>query len=211
MHSRPSVRQRAKSAYARAACRRPHRPREAGFTLTELLVVVVIIGLVAALGVPRLTRERVSADGRAFAEVVTKELQRARMDAVATRLPQYAFVYSDRVEIRSAKPGATPTAPLLAPGTADPLVRQIRAKDGMTVRDVMTAAGTPAATLTPTSAKQVVFSTMGAGFLGPNPPAVPGSVFVYLDNTTVPENHPDRRFRIDIAPLTGSVALRTSW
>ncbi|HEY0712096.1 MAG TPA: prepilin-type N-terminal cleavage/methylation domain-containing protein, partial [Polyangia bacterium] len=59
---------------------------DTGFTLVELLVVVVIIAILAALGIPRLTRDRLGREGRDFATLLTGELQRARIQAVATRL-----------------------------------------------------------------------------------------------------------------------------
>jgi prepilin-type N-terminal cleavage/methylation domain-containing protein len=183
-----------------------------GFSLTEVLVVVVIIGVAAAIGAPRLTRERVAADGRTFAELAARELQRARIQAVATRLPQYAFVFADRIEIRTAQPGATPSAPLVAPTSADPILRLVPAKPDVTVVDVTTAVGSaPSAALSTATGKLVVFTTLGAGFLGPTAPGVPQGVYLYLDNAAVGASHPERHFRIDVAPLTGDVQLRTSW
>jgi prepilin-type N-terminal cleavage/methylation domain-containing protein len=182
-----------------------------GFTIVELLVVVVIITILAAIGIPRMTRERVAAEGRDFAALVTSELQRSRMDAVGTRLPQYAFIYADRVDVRSAKPGATPTAALVAPTIADPIVHSVRAKPGVSVLDVVNAAATPAITLSTTTAKQVIFNSVGVGYLGPTPPAVPAPVIVYIDNTSARAGHPDRHLRVDVSPLTGFVQLVNGW
>jgi prepilin-type N-terminal cleavage/methylation domain-containing protein len=187
------------------------RVPDRGFTIVELLVVVVIIAILAGIGIPRMTRDRIAAEGRDFAAMVTSELQRSRMDAVGTRLPQYAFIYSDRVEVRSAKPGATPTATLVAPTTSDPIVHSVRAKPGVSVMDVLNAAGAPSANLTTSASKQVVFNSVGVGYLGPTPPAVPEPVIVYIDNTSAPPGHPDRHLRVDVAPLTGFVQLETGW
>jgi prepilin-type N-terminal cleavage/methylation domain-containing protein len=185
--------------------------RDRGFTIVELLVVVVIITILAAIGIPRMTRERVAAEGRDFAALVTSELQRSRMDAVGSRLPQYAFIYADRVEVRSAKPGATPTAALVAPTTADPIVHSVRARPGVSVLDVVNTAATPGTNLTTTAAKQIVFNSVGVGYLGPTPPAIPSPVIVYIDNTTARAGHPDRHLRVDVSPLTGFVQLVTGW
>jgi prepilin-type N-terminal cleavage/methylation domain-containing protein len=183
----------------------------AGYTLVEILVVLVIIGTVAAIGVPRISRDRAAADGREFAELITREMQRARLEAVSTRFPRYVFVFSDRIEVRAAKPGATPTAALLAPTTADQILRSVRAKPGVSVLDVLNATGTPSSALTTTTSKQIVFSTLGAGFIGPAAPALPTPVYVYIDNTVARPTSPDRHFRVDVASLTGFVQLRGSW
>jgi Tfp pilus assembly protein FimT len=175
------------------------------------MMVVVIMGAAAAAAVPSFGRDRGAASGRGYAQEVAQELQRARLEAVTTRLPRYAFIYSDRVEIRTAKPGATPTAALIAPTTTDPVLHSIRAKVGVQVFDVTSTATTPSVTLSPTTSKQVVFGTLGGGFLGPSAPINPAPVYVYINNDRVNSNHPERRFRVDVAPLSGQVALRKKW
>jgi hypothetical protein len=133
------------------------------------------------------------------------------MEAVASRLPMYAFVYADRVEIRSAKPGATPIASVVAPTTSDPILRLIKAKPQTTIFDVTNAIATPSATLTTTTGKQVVFDTLGAGFIGPTAPAAATPVYLYINNAAAPATSLWRRFRIDIAGLTGFVQLNNTW
>jgi prepilin-type N-terminal cleavage/methylation domain-containing protein len=182
--------------------RRSCRRGDGGFTLTELMIVLVILATISMVAAPRFTRDSSASDGRSFADLVTREIQRARLEAITTRLPQYVFLYADRVEIRAAKPGATPTAPLVAPTTSDPIQRIIRAKPGISVLDLSTSS---TVTTSLGTGKQLVFSTLGIGFIGPTAPPVPTAVYVHLRNTTVQSSHPEYGFRVDIAPLTGFV------
>ena len=179
--------------------------------MSELMIVVVIMGAAAAAAGPSMGRDNAAASGRGFAQEATQQLQRARMEAVSTRLPRYAFIYSDRIEIRAAKPGATPTAAVIAPTTADPILHTIRAKVGTSILDVTSTVAAPSFSLSPTTSKQVVFSTMGAGFIGPVAPGNPIPVYLYVRNDTVNASHPERNFRVDVAALSGLVSLRRSW
>jgi len=190
--------------------RRAH-PTDQGYTLVEVLVVVVIIAIVSAIAAPRFTRDRFAAEGREFTNELTRELQRSRIEAISSRMPIYAFIYSDRVEIRSAKPGATLVAPVVAPTTADPILRVIRAKAGITSLDLVNTLGTPSANLSTTTSKELVFATMGGGFIGPTAPVNPTPVYLYVINANAPAAHAERKYRIDISALTGYVQLRNGW
>jgi prepilin-type N-terminal cleavage/methylation domain-containing protein len=189
---------------------REHRP-DRGYTLIEVMVVVVIIAVLSAIAAPRFTRDRIAADGREFANELARELQRSRIEAIASRMPIYAFVYADRVEIRSAKPGATLVAPVVAPTTSDPILRLIRPKQRITALDLTNTIATPSANLTTSVNKQIVFSTMGGAFIGPTAPVNPTPVYLYVDNANAPSSHPERKFRVDISAMTGYVQLRTGW
>jgi len=184
---------------------------QSGYTLVEVMVVVVIIAILSMIAAPRFTRDRVAADGREFANELTRELQRSRIEAISSRFPLYVFIYSDRVEVRSAKAGATLVAPVVAPTTADPILRVIRSKPGVTAIDLTNSIGTPSANLTTSVNKQLVFSTMGGGFIGPTAPLNPTPVYLYVENANAPAAHLERKYRVDVSALTGYVQLRNGW
>ncbi len=182
---------------------------QAGFTLVELLTVLVIVGVLSAMAIPSLGRDRRARIAADYANLVTRELQRARFEAITERLAQRVFVYRDRIEIRSAVPGARPGEAPRAPTVADPAHSTVLAQDGVETLDVLPAAGPPASSLSLGIYRQIEFNTRGqAQFIG-NPAMTPA--FVYLENTAVPLNHPDRRHRIDILPLTARASVRSGW
>jgi prepilin-type N-terminal cleavage/methylation domain-containing protein len=186
------------------------RPRQAGFTLTEVMAVLVILGILGAVAWPFLTRERKASLGGAFASQVVRELQRVRVQALAERLPIRAFIFSDRVELRSWVPGARPGDPPRAALLTDPLLRTIPAANGVAILTVLaTASGTPTASLTTSSSVQVDFNAQGQMQFVGQAPMTPA--FVYIQNANVRSNHPDAYMRVDIRSLTGYVALRTGW
>jgi prepilin-type N-terminal cleavage/methylation domain-containing protein len=187
------------------------RATTAGFTLTELMVVVVIVGVLAALSAPYVAKERKATLGREIASEIARELQRARTQALSERLSIRAFIYRDRVEIRSWVPGANPGDPARAPTTTDPLLRSINGQLKVDTLDVLATGSPPPGSqvLTSSSAVQIDFTAQGQmQFIG-QAPLTPA--FVFIQNSNVRSNHPDAFFRIDITSLTGHVALRSGW
>lgn len=61
------------------------RARMAGFTMLELLVVILIIGILAALSPPLFSSGITAAEHRAVTRAIAQELRFARSEAIASR------------------------------------------------------------------------------------------------------------------------------
>jgi hypothetical protein len=175
------------------------------------MVVVGIIGVLAAIASPYLAKDRKANLGAAYGAQVVRELQRVRVQALAERLPIRAFIYQNRIELRSWVAGARPGDPPRSAQTTDPLLRIIPAPSGVSVYDVVTtAAPAPnAPVLNSSAAVQIDFNSQGQMQFVGQAPMTPA--FVFIQNSNVRGNHPDAYVRVDIRSLTGYVALRTGW
>ncbi len=81
--------------------------RAGGFTMVELIVVMILIGVIAAIGVPRLIGDNGIA-AAAFGDEVVSALRTAQKSAVAKRRLVCATVGSNAVTLRiAAQAGAT--------------------------------------------------------------------------------------------------------
>lgn len=185
------------------------RAADGGFTLTELMIVVAIMGVMSAMAAPMFTRDNQTDAGRAFAHTVARELQKCRSEAVSSRLNVRAHVFSDRIELRTFKAGATVGAVPVAPALTDPLLGVVRAKDGIVVLNVVAPTDTAPTTevLTPTKSAIIDFLSRGGTQLVGAP--IPTSSTLYVKNKNLPDNSELGAFRVDVAAVTAFVSVRT--
>jgi len=184
------------------------RDTDRGMTLTELMVVVVIISLLAAAATPMFARNRSQRTGQEFASQMARDFQRARFQAIADRLPVRAFVFADRVELRAAIAGASPGAPPIPATLGDPTSRVLAAKDRVNVWDVQTGAGAPASKVLSSATHRIIeWNSLGQARVVDLPGA---GIFIYVRNE---QNQSGAlgRYRIEVAPLTGHVSLANRW
>jgi prepilin-type N-terminal cleavage/methylation domain-containing protein len=192
-------------------CARRAADSQSGFTLTELMVTVVIISVLSAVATPLLMGDSREAHGRNFAKSITQDFARARNQAVAERLPTHAYIYRDRIEFRLATAGASLGAPPVAPTLGDPVVRVTNAREGIVVADV-TADQTPPAdeALTTAVPVEIIFDTLGGARRADG--VVPfAPVYVWIRNNSLGRGHPKSLFRIEVIGLTGAVELQEAW
>jgi prepilin-type N-terminal cleavage/methylation domain-containing protein len=183
------------------------RRADAGFTLTELMVVVVILSLLAALSTPLFMRDNKAAKGRGWRDIVAQTLQRARFQAMGDRTNIHVLLYRTRIDMYRAEPDATFTRLSSTPGPA--------ADDAQTVALWDAASGsappptTQAAATNPTTVKvggatvsaidEIVFTSLGGT-------RSTESWRVYIRNELLPSGHPDASFVINVGGLTGFVS-----
>lgn len=188
------------------------RKSQAGFTLTEAMVVVVIISLLAAVSSPLFTRDNNARKGRGWAQIVGQTLQRARFQAMGDRSPIHLLFYRTHIDMyreEPPNPPATTTTTLTqlssTPGPAadgDKTVAIWNVQNNETVPSGqvsdLTGVSSPP-NLNAPRPNEMIFTTLGG---------VSGSSdrFIFIRNELLPPNHPDAYFRVTVRWLTGYVS-----
>jgi prepilin-type N-terminal cleavage/methylation domain-containing protein len=184
--------------------------RDAGFTLTEVMVVLVIVAVMATIAMPLAGRDKRANQSREYASTLARDLQRTRMLAVSERLPQRAAIYQDRVEFRSGTPGATEATAPTPPSLAMPPRETLPVRPEVSIFAVTGAAAIPGGQVLGTATPvEIEFAPTGSAQLVGAAPLT--GAFIYIRHTGLSTTNPYRDFRIDVAPLTGFVQLRDRW
>jgi prepilin-type N-terminal cleavage/methylation domain-containing protein len=180
------------------------RKGEAGFTLTELMVVVVILSLLAALSTPLFSRDNNARKGRDWAKIVAQLLQRARFQSIGDRANMHVLLYRTHIDIYREDPPGVYTLLTSTPGPAadgDKTVAIWDAKTDPTPPSAQNSlmAAAPTAPTSPAPANDIVFTSLGST-------ANTTNWRVYLRNELLAANHPDASFVVNIGGLTGFIS-----
>lgn len=152
----------------------------AGFTLTELMVVVTILALTAMIAVPALTRDRIEARFNGYLRTFAHDVRRAHMEAISTK-DHYQFTVSSG--------GYSVSSVVVSSGSVTPSLLLTRAvPEGVTITGVLQTTALPGGSYSPPSSMsgQVTFRLEATGGLSVEKSStsfVPSSISVFFKST----------------------------
>ena len=180
------------------------RKQDGGFTLTELMVVVVILSLLAAISTPLFRRDSNARKGRSWANIVAQGLQKARFQAMGDRVNVHVVLYRDHFDTYREDP---PNTFLLLASTPGPeasgnqtvAIWDARTDNTEPTHQSSDLTGTPAVPGGANHAPDIVFLPIGSTSNNAN-------WRIYIRNELLPSPHPDASFVINVRGLTGFVS-----
>lgn len=179
--------------------RRSHQDQ--GFTLTELMVVVVILALLAAIAVPALTKDDEEERFEQFVSTFMRDLQRQRYAAISSKEDRALAISGSSYQLVTLVNGVY-TDMEVREAKVDCFVADVTAISAMPGNSYSTPSLTPLG-----GTRYVVFQGQGGSQLdltGSDPLSQPATIFF----GTRSGNH---KKRIVVFPATSYAALYQDW
>jgi type II secretory pathway pseudopilin PulG len=187
------------------------KDNDLGITLVELMVVVAIVALIAAVVTPALTRDTAEADFRSYVRRVATDMRRARYEALSSREDRLVFFPAPAGgrtthELQAVIPGQPAASPVL-------IQKPQQAPERIRVAGVISQSAEPGKTYTPPGVlpAEIRFTGLntvevGLGASATSAPPVPSSATVFVQ--TSDGRH---RARVVVFGTTAHVRVYDGW